>query len=230
MSISVAIQDHTSRIYLRHVDPDTREEIAVASGTVSIYRGNNKLVDAASVTVSGSRVYYEATWSESTWPLDSYRAEWSLVDTSAPPVTRVVESFFEVVVRHFRCPVGASDFSSRYPYLTQLFPSGTTLADFLDSAWEEIELTLYGKLERYPGNVFHPEQFAKAAEYWCVADAYRAISRGSGTEDEQKANHYRERAMQALTSAQAFVRADTNDDNVADASEVSTLSSIRVVR
>lgn len=230
MSINVAIQNHTGRIAVRHLDPVTREEITVASGTVSIYRGTSKIVDGDSVSVSGSKPYYETTWAEATYPLGTYRAEWILVDGSA--TQRMEDTFFEVVKRAFRCPIGISDFKDRYPFLENLVQAsvGTTLDDYLQSAWEEIELHLYGKLERYPGNVFHPEQFRKAAEFWCVSDAYRNIARATGSEDESKADHFRERAMGALQSALAYARFDKDDDNIAEDGESGILSTIRVGR
>ena len=53
--IPVAIQDRTSTLQIRHVDPDTGAEITLASGTITIYDdGSSEIVPATAVTVSGS--------------------------------------------------------------------------------------------------------------------------------------------------------------------------------
>jgi len=60
--IPVAIQDRTSTLQIRHVDPDTGAEITLASGTITIYDdGSSEIVPATAVTVSGSLASYSRT-------------------------------------------------------------------------------------------------------------------------------------------------------------------------
>ncbi len=230
MSITVVIQDRADKLSIRHIDPDTKAEIVVVSGSVTIYKGTTAVVTGAAVVdVSTSKPGYSRTWEKSTFPIGRYHAEWSLVDGSA--VTRVLDQYFEVVKRAFRCPIGESDFQTKYPSLKAIVEAnGSTLSEYLEAAWDAIESDLYGRTSRYPGHIFYPEQFDRAAEYWCVSDAYQAITRQSGSEDDMKAKQYRKMATQAFDTARAFVRLDLDDDNVPDDNETSILTSGSLVR
>lgn len=222
MSLTVVVQAQTDRLYIRHLNPDTLAEITVSSGTISIYTGTTALVSSAAVSgTGGSNPYYERTWDTATFPLGKYRAEWALTDGSA--VTRTEIHFFEVVKKPFRCPVGESDFISRYPYLQNQLPSGTTVASFLSTAWDEITDRLYARLGCYPGNVPYVETLKRVAEYWTVADIYRNIARGEDSDMEQS-KVFRKMAEDCLETALSFMHVDADDDNVVTDSEASTWS------
>ena len=227
--IPVAIQDRTSTLQIRHVDPDTGAEITLASGTITIYDdGSSEIVPATAVTVSGSLASYSRTWPEASFELGRYRAVCSLVDGSA--VTRLEDFYFEVVLRRFRRPISESDFASRYPYLTNLLPSGATLAAYLDGAWTELGNILYARLGEYPGNLLYPEQLASACELLTVSHIHRAIMMAVGTEDELKATQYRELAFQALDTALSFVRLNRDDDRNPDPREYGVFGAGELIR
>ena len=229
MSITVVVRDRTEALSFRHLDPTDKTEVTIASGTVTIYKDGATVVSAAVVTNTGtSLAQYSTTWSAATFPIGRYRAEWTLVDGSA--VTRVQDQEFEVSLRRFTCPIGKSDFEAKYPLLEERLPTGTTFATYLEAAWDYIELQLYGRRQQYPGNIFFTDIFRQTAEYWTLADIYEALVRKPGTEDEYKATLYRKRALEAFESAVAFVRADTNDDNIAGDNEYEILSSGRLRR
>ena len=133
-------------------------------------------------------------------------------------------------MRRFRRPIGDSDFATKFPYLSALLPTGATLAMYLNTAWGEIEATLYGRLGRYPGNLLYPEQLRFALEHATLADIYQAISIGPGTEDDHRAQTFRERATEALDTALSFVREDTDEDKSAESGEYMVVGGGELVR
>lgn len=228
MSIAVVVQDQTDKLSIRHLNPDTKEEITVSSGTVDIKQGSSTIVSAAAVIdTSTSKPGYSRTWDTATFPLGRYYAEWSLSDGST---TRVDFQWFEVVKKPFRCPVGVSDFMGKYPYLSAQYPSGTTADDFLNDAWDEITDRLYTRLRCYPGNVPYVETLDRCIEFWTVADMYQALSRGEDTQDSDQAKVYRQKAEDALQTALGFMFVDEDDDNDIADSEANTFSSGELIR
>lgn len=239
MSITAVIQGRADTLYVRHINPLTKAEITVSSGTVTISREGSTAVSGAAVTETGDSLPgYARTWDSSTFPIGRYHAQWTLNDGST---NRIVDQYFEVVLRRFECPIGKSDFEAKYPFLEEQLPTGTTVATYLEAAWDEIELLLYGRLSQlryrineretyYPGNVFFTDVFRQAAEYWTVSDIYRAIAREEGSEDDVKAKHYEKRAKDAIEAAMVHMFVDTDDDNVPDDQEAYMFSSGRLIR
>lgn len=233
--IPIVVQGRVDRLTLRHVDPNDGTELSPTSGTITIYNsGGTAIVTAAAVTASGSKPYYSRTWDAATFPISErykssarYRAEWTLVTGST---TRVEDSYFEVVLRRFRRPIGETDFASRYPYLANLIPSGATMGGYLESAWNEIGNILYSRLGRYPGDVFYPEQLSHVLEQLAVSHIHRAIMIGSGLEDDIKSRQYRDLAMSALETALSFIRIGKDDDKNADEDEFMVINNGELVR
>jgi len=226
--IPVAIQDRTSRISIRAIHPSTGSETTLASATLVIYsEGGSVVLSSTAATLSGSEAYYETTWPNGTYALGRYRVEWTLADAVD---SWVDDSYFEVVLKRFRRPIGESDFTARYPYLASLIPSGSSMAGYLDSAWDEIGNLLYARLGQYPGNVFYPEQLGTCLEFLTISTIHRAIMMAPGTEDELKSTEYRELAMDALDTAMSFMRANTDEDRNPDDDEWGSFSTGVLVR
>jgi len=224
MAIAIVVQGQADKLSIRHLNPDTKAEITVSSGTVDIKQGSNTIVSSAAVIdVPSSLPSYSRTWDEATFPLGRYWSEWTLLDTLGG--SRVDAKFFEVVIRPFRCPVGASDFIGKYPYLSAQYPSGTTVDNFLDAAWEDITDRLYARLQTYPGNVPYVEVLNRCAEFWTVADMYQALSRGEDTQDSDQAEIYRKKAEDCLQTALGYMFVDENEDSDIADSEAGTYSS-----
>jgi len=227
--LDVAVQDRTDRVAIRAISPVDGSELTLTSGTLVIYNeGNSEVVASTAATVSGSAAHYERTWTKATFPTGRYRIVWSLVVSG--PTTHVFDSNFEVVVRRFRRPIGDSDFSTRYPYLSGLLPTGATFDMYLNTAWSKIESVLYARLGRYPGNLIYPEQLQHCLEQWALADIYQAVSIGPGSEDEAKADRYKLEAMASLDTAMAFVREDTDEDKSAEDDEYAIIQGAELVR
>jgi hypothetical protein len=230
--VPVVVRDTTDEISIRAIHPHTGEELSLSSGTVVVYNDSGTtVVSSTPATVSGSKATFSQSWPEATYPIAHppryYRAEWSLVSGG---VTYPMTSHFEVVSRRFRRPIGESDFSSKYPYLSTQIPSGATLSGYLTSAWDRIGSWLYGRLSQYPGNLLYPEQLSEALEYMTISDIHRAIMLGPATEDAEKAKEYKALAEDAMERALSFVRYHLTDDKDSALNEHGVFTGAELVR
>lgn len=228
----VVVRDTTDSLLQRAIHPHTGAELTLTSATVSIYNeSGTALVTAAACTVSGSKATYQQSWPAATYPTSRppryYRAEWSLVSGGT---TYPQTSYFEVVSRRFRRPLGETDFATKYPYLSTIIPTGATLASYLTAAWDRIGSRLFARLGVYPGHLFYPEQLAEALEFFAVADIHRSIILTPGSEDAEKARLYQEMGEQALERAIALARVHESDDKSNSANHYGVFNSIPITR
>lgn len=230
--IPVVVRDTTDTLYQRAIHPHTGVELVLDSATVSIYsESGTLLVSAGACTVSGSQASRSQTWPEATYPITRpsryYRAEWAMVSGG---VTYPQTSYFEVMSRRFRRPVGETDFAAKYPYLATIIPTGATLAQYLTAAWDRIGSWLYARLGAYPGQLFYPEQLSECLELYALADIHRSIMLTPGSEDAEKARLYQDLAQQALDRAISMARVHETDDKDSALSHYGVFSNTPIVR
>lgn len=205
--IPAVVKDQQDRLAIRAIDPYSGAEITIASCSIVVSdAGNNEAIASTGASQSGSLAYYDRSWG---FPIGSYRAVWSISDGAT---STDFEQYFEVVAHRWRRPIGESDFASKYPYLSGRLPNGSSFANFLDCAWDEIGSVIYGRINKHPGALQNPEQFGYALEMLAVAALYDAIAMQPGSEEASKADTYRESGMSALETVLSCVHSDMDDD------------------
>ena len=118
--------------------------VAPTSGTISIYDSSNTaLVDAASVTVTGSIATYSYSPASTVTLSDTWRVEWTLVLSGATKVFRNQAA----LVRNLLYPVITDiDLFRRHRTLDPSASDSDTIRtswqDVIDEAWAEIQLRL----------------------------------------------------------------------------------------
>jgi hypothetical protein len=219
-SYQVVVQGETDAISVRLLDPSTGSDRTLTSGTVTIYGvGGDEKVASTPATTSGAVASYSHAFTEANgFQRDlGYRAVWALV---VGAVTYRRETYFQVARRRFVSQLTDADMTSAHPYLSAQLSGG--MASHRTKAWAEIERRVFGKVRRYPGNVFHPERFFEAHEWLTLANAFFALSFDANptSEDWAKYNEARKRGLEALDSAMSILDFDSDDDGILDTREL----------
>jgi len=242
----VVVQGQSDSLLLRLLDPITQAAITLSgTHTITIYSpGGAELVAATStgITTSGHTATYTRTWTTATFPRsyqyssdqrsgtrEYYRARWSL-NTAA----YLRDTYFEVVRRRFASQLTDTDFTARHPYLTAQLPS--TESDFSAyraRAWDRITQLVEQKTGRHAGDLFLPETFSRAHEYWTLSDFFlnNSFDGAALSEDVYKHEQFERLGQGAFEAAMSRQLIDTDDDGIVEApTEEQHLSGIRVFR
>lgn len=208
----VVVQGETDTLSIRLQDPSSGSDRTLTSGTIRILGvGGDEKVAPTAATVSGAVATYAHAFTEANGFVRDigYRAVWALVSSA---VTYHRETFFQVARRRFVSQLTDADMTAAHPYLSAQLSGG--MAAHRLKAWAEIERRAYGKVRRYPGNIFFPERFLEAHEWLTLASAFFALSFDGnvGSEDWAKYNEARKRGLDALNAALEIVDFDDNDD------------------
>ena len=168
--------------------------VAPSSGTVSIYDATGTAqVSGASVTITGSVATYSYTPATSLPLADDWRVEWTLTISGATVYAR---NDAALVRARLRNPVTDQDIYSRNSALDPSSPtvihSLSTLQDFLDASWQEIQRRLIGRGRR-PWLVMSPSALYDVSLNLALSYVYDDFASRLNPAYAEQAATYRER-------------------------------------
>lgn len=190
--------------------------VAPSAGTVSIYDAANVAqVSGASVTITGSVATYAYSPSASLPLGEGWRVEWALIVASAPINAR---NDAALVRSKLRCPITDQDL---YQRVSALNPSGTapihalsTMQDYVDGAWQEINRRLIAKGNR-PNLVLSPYSFFDVVLNLALSLVFEDFQTRLSEVHAERAATYRER-YEAAWREVSFLNAYLQDGAQAD--------------
>lgn len=241
-SRQVVIRGLQDELFLRVVHPITQANIAISGSNheVSLYNASGGLVETvtsgASFSVSDTNLLtLKHMFTSSTYPLnDYYKAVWRVhvSGSGGGSVFREFVTYFSVVLRRFTSQLSTTEMSARHPYLAPQIPSGQSLAIFLQRAWERISLTLWKRMDIYPGNIFQPEDFSLAQEYLTLGEFFLSIAYSADPRDEDIKKHelYTSKGLQLLDVAASNIAADQGQHGVYTSQDKRNYQNIRAMR
>ena len=198
--------------------------LPVTGGTYTLRDADGRaVVDAAALTVSSGVPSYNllATFADSyTLPLHPWREEWALTGLSGEAAASQTVPL-EVMVCH-RAPVRLCDLEQLYKLHVQWrgwvpkAQRGGDVGVYLETAWEEMLHRLLGD-DVLPQRVLNWWAFSTVHKYWAASLTSRdfATDAPDATKWERLADTYEKKA-EALYTHHTRVRADRNEDGVAD--------------
>ena len=189
-----------------------------AGSTVSIYSRDSTIVDAAAVTVTGSKATYSlpaATVADEDLA-EGWRIEWSLVISGS---TFIFRNDAALVRRRLFPVISAVDLYRRHPDLdpsnsASLVSAGEDHQDALDEAWAELQLALIAQGNR-PNLIMSPSSLRLAHLFATLEIVARnfATTSGDGKWEALAATYGEKRA--AEMKGLSFIY-DADDDGEAD--------------
>lgn len=232
-------QDKTDTLYFRAIADDNTEITISGTPTIVVYAsGGTELVPSTSATGSGSTLSYSRSWASATFSRDhGYKAVWTFSDGST---TYTRTQYFSVVRRRFRSTLTDADLTSLHQYLSNQNQQ-VDLSIFRKEAWEEIETMCRvrirtardkrrsntrsaaqatgQRIDDYPGNFFHPEDFRQAHLLLTAAWFFEHSAFGDLDTNTSKGEHFRSRGLGAFELSASKMAFDRDDDGLMDSWE-----------
>lgn len=194
------IPDTSMTLSVTLTDPSTGEPISAGSASWEVLGTS---LSGSTFSLVGGVAQVAATWSGL-----AKRTRYTLkVSASGYPEWRFP---LYATARIFHMPLVAAQFESRYPHLSELLPSGTTIQGMLSEVWSDLVLKLEARVGEYPGDLWHASRFRRHLELETVARIHERAALGRDSEDLFLSDRYRKQANAAFDMAVEGLESDSD--------------------